>query len=469
MTSGLSAEPDAKVSTRARKGLAVGAAGYVLFGFNATATNLAFGPIAETFDNISESTVSWIASSYFVASAALLPLGGRLADRMGRRRIFNLGLIGFALSACLSALAPTIWVLIAARVLQATAGALVIPASLSMVLPEFPVTRRSSAVATWAAAGPLSAAIAPSTAAGLLEVTSWRWVYFVSAPAALLTLLASYRVVAESRGDDNEGRLDLAGTALAIVSVALLIVGIGQGTEWGWTSPFTSLAIVTALAAGGAFLVRSSRHPTPLLDLALFRIPEVRIANIANFAFSMTSLAIWLVWPLWMSRIWGYSTAKVGLAITVGPMTAGPAALLGGRLADRYGQRWLMIIGSAISTAAVLWIAVKLGPEPNYVITFLPGIAGFGLGWGLSNPSQNSYALSNVPTAVFGEVNAVFNTARNLGAALGIALAIAIIGAEDRAAVVDAYRRSFFFFAFWAGLSCATAAFGTWRLAVRRS
>ena len=143
MTSGLSAEPaDTKVSSRARQGLVVGAAGYVLFGFNATATNLAFGAIAETFDNISESTVSWIASGYFVASAALLPLGGRLADRIGRRRIFNLGLMGFALSACLSALAPTIWVLIAARVLQATAGALVIPASLSMVLPEFPTILR---------------------------------------------------------------------------------------------------------------------------------------------------------------------------------------------------------------------------------------------------------------------------------------------------------------------------------------
>ncbi|MEL7155314.1 MAG: MFS transporter [Actinomycetota bacterium] len=452
---------DTTVPPGAWRALAVGAAGFVLFGFNSTATNLAFGSIAASFDGVSETTVSWVASGYFIASAAFLPLGGRLADRLGRRRIFNVGLVGFAASAIASAVAPTVWILIAARVAQAVAGALVIPSSLSMVLPLFPAVRRPSAVATWAAAGPLSAAIAPSAAAALLEATSWRWVYFVSAPIAVAVLVASFLVVADSRSADVEGRLDLAGTAVAVTSVSLLIIGISQGNSWGWISGPTIASIAGAAVLGLVFVRRSLAHPTPLVNLRLFRIPEVLIANVANFAMSVTSLSIWLVWPLWLGRVWNYSTREIGLAITIGPIMAGPAALLGGRLAERFGQRWLMIIGSAISTAAVVWSIVMFDTEPDYVRRFMPTVALFGLGWGLSNPSMNSWALSSVPQDVYGEVNAAFNTIRNLAAAIGTAGGIAIIGSAERTDVLAAYTRANVFFAVWVGLSCLTVAVGT--------
>ncbi|MGF1599628.1 MAG: MFS transporter [Acidimicrobiales bacterium] len=436
----------------------------MLFGFNSTATNLAFNAISETFAGATEATVSWVASGYFIASAAFLPLGGRLADRIGRRRIFEIGLIGFALSAVASAVAPTIWILILARVLQAVAGALVIPSSLSMVLPEFPTARRSSAVATWAAAGPLSAAIAPGTAAGLLAATSWRWVYVLSAPIAVLTLVGSRLLVTESRGDEEGGRLDLAGTGLAVGAVALLIYGIGQGPRWGWLAGPTVAVIGTALLMGVAFVVRSRRHPTPLVNLSLFRIPEVAIANVANFFMSITSLSIWLIWPLYLSRIWNYTIGQVGLAITIGPVFAGPAALLGGRLADRYGQRWLMIGGSAISTVAVATSVFRFGNEPDYLLVLAPTVAGFGLGWGLSSPSMNSWALANTPPAFMGEVNASFNTIRNLAAAVGTTGAIAILGAADRPDALAAYERANIFFAIWVGLSCLTVTVGSWWL-----
>ncbi|MGI9614726.1 MAG: MFS transporter, partial [Acidimicrobiales bacterium] len=249
-------------------------AGYVLFGFNSTATNLAFNSIAEEFSSASESTVYLVASGFFIASAAFLPVGGRLADRVGRRRVFNLGLIGFIVSAVASAAAPTVEILIAARVAQAISGAFVIPSSLAVVLPEFPAARRSSAVATWAAAGPLSAAVAPSTAALLLDATSWRWVYLLTAPAAALTLVGSFLAVRESKGDvDAKDRLDILGSGLAVASVALLVLGIGQGADWGWTDARTIASVAVALAIGTAFVVRSSNHPAPLVNLSLFRIP----------------------------------------------------------------------------------------------------------------------------------------------------------------------------------------------------
>jgi EmrB/QacA subfamily drug resistance transporter len=441
----------------------------VLFGFNSTATNLAFGSIAADFDGVSETVVSWVASGYFIASAAFLPLAGRLADRLGRRRVFNAGLIGFAVTAAISAAAPSIWILIAARTAQAASAALVIPSSLSMALPEFPDHRRSSAVATWAAAGPLSAAIAPSAAAGLLAVSSWRIVYLVTAPVALIVFAASLRFVGRSRADEVEGRLDLAGTAVATMAIGLLILSISQGTAWGWTSPATLGAAGASLLLIVAFLVRSGRHPTPLLDLALFRIPQVAVANLANLSMSITSLSIWLVWPLFLDRVWEYPPARIGLAITAGPICAGPASLLGGRLADRFGQRWLMVGGSALATAAVLWSWWRLGPEPNYWRDLLPSVAAFGMGWGLSNPSMNSWALAEVPQAVYGEVNAAFNTIRNLGAAIGVSIAVAIIGAEDRPDVVEAYGRANLFFAASVGLSCLTVAVGTILISRRRA
>ena len=456
-----------EVPARAWRALAVGAMGYVLFGFNSTATNLAFGAIAEDFVDVPESVVSWVASGYFIASAAFLPLAGRLADRLGRRRVFNGGLLGFAAFALLSAVAPTIWVLIGARIGQAVAAAMVIPSSLSMALPDFPEHRRPSAVATWAASGPLSAAIAPSTAAALLQVSSWRWVYFLSAPLALIAFGLSLRFVSRSRAEETEGRLDLAGTVVATAAIALLILGISQGSSWGWTDPATIVSVVASLLLGALFLVRSSRHPTPLLNLSLFRVPEVSVANLANLLMSTTSLSIWLVWPLFLGRVWGYSTAQIGLAITAGPICAGPASLLGGRLADRYGQRGLMIVGSAIATGAVLLSYVRFGTEPDYVRDFLPTVAGFGFGWGLSNPSMNSWALSRVPQDVYGEVNASFNTIRNLGAAIGVSIAVAIVGSADRPDVLAAYDRANLFFATSIGLSCLTVIVGVLLVARR--
>ena len=283
-----------------------------------------------------------------------------------------------------------------------------------------------------------------------------------------MTLAGSFLTVRESKGDvDAKDRLDILGSGLAVASVALLVLGIGQGADWGWTDVRTIASVVVALAIGTAFVVRSSNHPAPLVNLSLFRIPQIAIANTANFFMSLTSLSIWLIWPLFLSRVWGYSIGRVGLAITIGPLFAGPAALLGGRLADRYGQRWLMIVGSGICTAAVTWSIFSFSTEPNYVFALAPTVAGFGFGWGISNPSMNSWALTNGPSAFYGEINASFNTIRNLAAAIGTAISIAIIGSADRPDPLTAYRAANTFFAIAVGLSFVTVVVGTTLLARR--
>lgn len=428
------------------RALAIGAAGYVLVGFNTTATNIAFDEIGLSFPTVSETTTAFVASGYLIGTAAFLPIGGRVADRLGRVKIFQAGMAIFALSGVLSAVAPTIWVLIAARILQALAGALVIPASLSMVLPLFPAARRPSAVAAWAAAGPLAAAIAPSASAAVLQVSSWRWLYFVTAPIAVGVFLLGWRVLREVAPPQADGKLDLLGTALGTAGIALIVFGVGKGKDWGWASALTVSSFVVAVLAIIAFLWQSRRHPEPLIDLDLFRRREVWMTNAANTFISLTSLAIWLVWPLYLKRIWGYSNFEMGLALTAGPIAAATMTLAGGRVADRFGHRWPIHIGSLIMVFAVGWCWLVLSPDGSYVTSFLPGIAGFGFGWGFSSPTMNSYALEAVPEATWGAMNAAFNMLRNVAGAIGIAAAVAFVGSADRPDIIAAFDRAFLFF-----------------------
>lgn len=420
--------------------------GYVLVGFNSTATNIAFGDIADTFASTPETTVAFVSSGYLIGTAAFLPIAGRIADRSGRTRIFLLGVLLYAISAVGSAIAPTIWILIAARVVQSIAGALVIPASLSMVLPLFPASRRSTAVATWAAAGPLSAAIAPSLSAAVLQVSDWRWLYFISAPAAVATFLFARSQLRDSTDPVPGGQLDFIGAALGTASIALLVFGVGKGNDWGWSSALIVGCFAVAVGSGAAFFWQSKRHPEPLIELSMFRERHVWVANLANTLVSVSSLAIWLVWPLYLSRIWGYSSLQVGLALTLGPVAAGTMSIVGGRVADRFGHRWPIQIGTLIMVFAVGWCWLVLHEDGTYVANFLPGIASFGFGWGFSSPTMNSFALSAVPEPLWGSMNAAFNMLRNVAGAIGVAAAVAFIGASDRVDIIEAFDRAFAFF-----------------------
>lgn len=424
----------------------MGAAGFVLVGFNGTATNLAFDDITETFSTVPETTTAFVASGYLIGTAALLPLAGRIADRRGRVRMFQLGVLLFAITAGLSAAAPNVWVLIGARVLQSIGGALVIPASLSMVLPLFPENRRSTAVTSWAAAGPLSAAISPSVSASILQVSSWRWLFLLSAPLGLIVWLVGRRTLDEQPIAPNEGRLDAVGSALGTVAIAALVFAIGKGTDWGWTSAVIVISFVLVAVSLVGFFVQSKRHSEPLIDLSLFRIQQVWMTNLANTFVSVTSLAIWLVWPLYLQRVWEYSSLQVGLALTPGPIAAATMSVLGGRIADRYGHRVPIVVGSLVMVFAMSWFAFVIPADGTYVTGFLPGIFAFGFGWGFSSPTMNSFALEAVPEPQWGSMNAAFNMLRNVAGAVGVAAAVSIVGSRDRPDLVAAFDRSFLFF-----------------------
>ncbi len=188
-----------------------------------------------------------------------------------------------------------------------------------------------------------------------------------------------------------------------------------------------------------------------MIDLGLFADQRVWMTSLANTFVSVTSLSIWLVWPLYLGRIWDYSKLDIGLALTAGPVAAATMTLVGGRVADRFGHRWPIQIGSLFMVFSVGWCWLVLDAEGRYVTSFLPGILSFGFGWGLSSPAMNSFALSAVPELAWGAMNAAFNMLRNVAGAVGVAAAVAFTGAADRPDIVAAFDRAYgFFFAFTA-------------------
>jgi EmrB/QacA subfamily drug resistance transporter len=420
--------PRPVVPGRAWRALAVSSAGAVLVSFNSTATNIAFDDLTQSFPEAGQSIVSWTSSGFFIGLAGFMLVGGRLADRTGRRRVFRLGMAGFVVSALASAVAPTIWVLIGARVLQAVAGAFVLPASLAMILPEFPKERHGTAVGVWAATSPIASAIAPSVAAAMLELASWRWLYFITAPIAAVTLGAGWRLLRESKADAVPGRLDLLGVSGGTTAITLLVFAVSQGPAWGWVHPLVVGSLIVSAVLVPLFVVQSRRHPAPLLNLSLFAERPVWTANLANFLIHVAGMSSWLMWPLYMSRVWGWDKFTIGLALTPGPIFSGITTSTAGRLADNYGYKWMLRIGTVILVAGMGWEWYAIGPHSNYFTSLFPTISAMGTGWAMVSPQLNGALLKHVHHNYWGEANASFNTVRNVAAALGIAVAIGLVG-----------------------------------------
>ena len=433
------------MSGRAWRALTVASLGTVLVGFNSTATNIALDSIRQSFAGATAADVGWGIAGYMIGTAAFLPLAGRLADRIGRKRIFQTGLALFALSAVASAFAPTVWTLNLARVMQAIGGAAILPASLSLVLPLFPASRRTSAVGLWSAAGPLAAGIAPGLSALLLGTVGWRFLYFVSAPVAALMFFVAWRLLTELPPPATSNRLDVTGAAAGTIGLAALVAAIMQGTrEWGWSSPVTLVVTAVGVGAFAWFIVNSLRHPEPLLNLHLLRGRGVWVTQLANFLVGVSSQSIWLIWPLFMFNFWGYSEFQVGFGVTIGPIVAGASTVFFSRLGERWNAIALCRTGAAIQIVAIGWQVVRLGTEADYFAEMMPTIALFGLGWGMCVPLLNSVALAWVDDSYFGEISGLFNTLRYAASAIGIAGLFALL--KEEAGSIIYYQRGLAFF-----------------------
>jgi len=400
----------------------------LLTAFVGTAANIAIPVLEDEFSGQSLSHIAWVISAFAVTQVTFMLLGGRLADRIGRRRVFIIGLSVFAVGAALSAVAPSINLVIAARVIQAIGVALIIPASLAAVLPLYPKDRHGSVVSLWSSMGVLGAAAGPTIAAGLLEVSSWRIVFAVAVPIALAGIVLATRYMADDTVVERPPRLDILGTITGTMAIAGITFVIVQGRAWGFFDPRIITVFVTAIVGGTVFIRSSRRHDEPLLDFGLLRVRSFRTVTIANAMLSTSTAATWFLYPLFLSDVWDYSNIEIGLAMTPGPLTLVVFAPLAGWLADRYGYRELLIVGGVLATFGTAWMAWRLRPDEIYVRAFLPGTISIGLGMAFVLGPANAAALRDIAEAQLGAANAAYNTARSACGAFGVAITTAMIG-----------------------------------------
>ncbi|WP_051324264.1 DHA2 family efflux MFS transporter permease subunit [Candidatus Solirubrobacter pratensis] len=420
------------------KVLAVTAAAIFMAFIDVTIVNVAFPSIERAFPGTSVAGLSWVLNAYNIVFAALLVPAGRLADLFGRRRVFFTGLWIFLAASALCGIAPSAEMLIAARAIQAAGAALMVPTSLALLLPEFPPERRATATALWGAVGGVAAATGPSLGGVLIEWTDWRLVFFINLVIGAAALVPARRLLVETRDPDRGAVPDPFGIVLLAASIGALSLAIVEAPDWGWGSAriLTAFAAAAVLAAG--FISRSVTHHHPVLELHLFKVRSFAVACFGVGVFSLGFYALLLSNILFLTGVWHYSILKAGFAVTPGPLMAALSSANAGRIADRYGSGAVAFPGGLLFAAGALVFALGLGTEPHYVTHYLPGTILTGLGVGASFAGFSSAAVAELPPARFATGSAISATCRQIGAVLGIAALIAVLG--ERAGLDDFQR-----------------------------
>jgi len=376
--------------------------------------------------------LTWVFSGYSIAYAAGLLTAGRFADVNGRKRSFLRGLALFSIGSVLCGLAPSAALLIVARLIQAMGGAQLTPASLALVLPEFPVEKRTVAIGIWGAVGGLAAAAGPSAGGLLVDVLNWRWLFFINVPFCIFTLIVGSRILHESKDPTATKNVDLVGTALGFPGVALVTLSIVQSGDWGWADSRTLGALFGGLVLLALFVKRCSSVADPLLDLSLLKLPFVVAANLSGLFFSIGFLGMWLLNTQWLQAIWHYSPAKSGLAIAPGPITAALLAAPMGRVAVKWGHARVLMVGSILLSFGTVMFSITIQPEPNYVTGLLPWMILTGAGVGCSMSTLSAAASAFLPPSRFAMGSALNTTMRQVGSALGAALAGSMVVSTTR-------------------------------------
>ena len=425
--------------------LAVAVLGTFMAFVDATIVNIAVPDIHQAFAPAPLSSVSWVLNAYNIVFAAFLVGGGQLADLLGRRKVFAGALSLFTLASAACAIAPTLGVLIAARAVQAAGSAALVPSSLAIVLESRPEGERQHAVALWAAVAALAAGVGPPLGGLLITASSWRLVFLVNIPIGLVALALAGRVIVESRAPGRRHMPDFIGGVVLAAAIAALVLAVVKGQEWGWTSARTLGAFAGAVVLGAYFTWRSAHRRNPVIDLALFRIRAFTVSNSTTVVMAAGFYAYTLCNVLFLTTVWRYSILTTGLALTPGPFTAMAVAGPASRLVERVGHRAVLIPGALVWAGGMAWFVTQLTVAPDFLGGWLPGMLILGTGAGLTFPTLSGAAVGSMPGPRFAIATSLNSVARQIGAALGVAILIAIIGTPAPAEALHAFQHGWTF------------------------
>lgn len=453
-TAGTAPPVSASATTRAaRLTFLICAASTYIVTLDLSIVNVAFPEIQKAFTGSTRAELSWVVTAYNIFYAGLLVVAGKVADRVGRRRMFLLGTFVFGIGSVLAGAAPTLNLLIAGRVVQGVGGAIAAPASLGLLLAAFPPQRRTQVMAGFGSIGALGVASGPSLGAALITATDWRAAFLINVPVCITVYVLGRRILVETPRQTSEHTPDYLGATMITLGLGALALGLSQSERWGLGDAKTIAAVGFALVIAPVFVRRQRRHPEPVLDMALFRSRSFSVANCSTVLFSAGFAAYGLNNVLFLRSVWGMSVLKAGLITAAGPLTVAITAPFTGRLAARVGFRPPLLVGPLILAGAVLTYRFALDGTSNLVLWLLMGVIG-GIGVACIIPVNSAAAVSELPPLRFGVGGAVTNTARQIGSVIGVAGLVALLGEPTtREAVIASHRRGWVFIAVVALLS----------------
>src|SRR5579875_698071 len=371
--------------------------------------------------------LQWVVTAYALTLAGLLLVGGGLGDRYGRRSVFVLGAVWFALASLACGLAPSAAVLILARAFQGAGAALLTPGSLAILQATFAPEDRSKAIGAWSGFGGVATAVGPFLGGWLISAVSWRLIFFINLPVAAAVVAISARHVPESRNPTAAGRLDGAGAALVTCGLVGVVFGLIEGPGWGWGAPLTVVSVAGGAVLLAAFLVVEARQKHPMLPLALFRARQFSAANAVTFAvYGALGGALFLL-PIQLQQVSRYSPLEAGSALL--PITALMLALSArsGALAARIGPRLQMTAGPLVAAAGLALLS-RLDASGSYLGQVLPAVAVFGLGLAVTVAPLTAAVLAAAPAHHSGIASAVNNGVARLAGLIAVAVLPVLVG-----------------------------------------
>ena len=409
-----------------------------------------------------DGTLQWIVNAYNLTFAAGIVTGAALGERYGRRRVFLTGLAVFTLASAACAVAPTLGLLIAFRAVQGLGGAILAPVGLTLVTAAFPVAKRGAAVGLWGGIAGLGVAAGPLVGGAVTQGLDWHWIFWVNVPFGVLAFAGCALVLADRQAGGRGPRqpLDLAGMALAGLTLAALVDGLVEAPTRGWTDGRVLLMLALAVVSLGAFVVREARAAAPMIPLSLFRSPVFSAASAANLLGTGATFAAAYITSEFFQVGLRYTPLGTGLRFL--PWTATPLLIapLAGLAFDRLGARRVASPGLFLQAVGFIWIVLLAGAHASwgaYVVPFI--LAGVGISMAL--PSLPAAALSAAPPASLGAAAGVANTAQRVGSVVGIAVVTAVFDANGSLASAHAttsgYRPALLAAALLSALGAAAA------------
>jgi EmrB/QacA subfamily drug resistance transporter len=453
-------ETAAHLDSRRRWGvLAIVGAAFFMTILDVAIVNVAL-PSIERDLNVSETTVQWVLIAYAITFGGFLLLGGRMADLLGRKRIFIVGLLLFTIASLFCGLAGNIAVLITARAVQGVGAAIISPAALSIVSTTFEEgAERNKALGIWGALGGSGAAAGVLFGGILVKYLGWQWIFYVNVPVGAIVLALTIPFVPESRAELGHRRFDAAGAITVTGGLALLVYAISKAPDVGWGSARTILLLIASVAILGIFVLIEARSSAPLVPFSIFGIRSVFAANVVGFLLGAVIFANFLVLTLYVQQVLHWSALKTGVTFLA---TAGTTVIWAGvaqALTTRYGPRPVIVAGLLV-LAASMGYYTQIPVTGHYWPDLLPAYLTFALGLAFAFVPVTIAALAQVAPEEAGLASGLINTNQQIGGAIGIALASTIFittsrdliksGHSPAAAITTGYQN-----AFWALIGLA--------------